>query len=171
VVFFYREVSNGLDFNYNSFTYFNFLEQVVRGVEIETALRPTDKLSLTANYTFISPTERTQSRKTFSDTSYNYLLRRAKHNINATVGYQLSKAAFISFTAKAASKRFDAGGYLANDVALNNYTLLGAYAEYRINKYFKFFADAQNITNKKFFDVRGFNSIPTTVNGGVTVNW
>ena len=171
LVFFYREVDNGLDFDYNTFTYFNFLQQIVRGLEVESSVKPTDRLSLTANYTYISPTEKTQSRKTFSDTTYNNLLRRAKHNLNATVGYQVCKPAFISLTAKAVSKRFDVGGFMANDAQLDSYVILGAYGEYKLNKYFKAFVDAQNITDKEFFDVRGYNSIPFTLNAGVTFNW
>ena len=98
-------------------------------------------------------------------------MRRAKHNLNATVGYQVCKPAFISLTAKAVSKRFDVGGFMANDAQLDSYVILGAYGEYKLNKYFKAFVDAQNITDKKFFDVRGYNSIPFTLNAGVTVNW
>ncbi len=171
VVFFYRDVDNGLDFDYNSFTYFNFLQQIVRGLEVETIIKPTEKLSLSGNYTYISPTETTQSRKTFSDTSYNHLLRRAKHNFNLTAGYQFTKDAFFSVSAKAVSKRFDTGGYMADDIALDSYVLFGAYGEYKINNHFKVFADAQNLTDKKFFDVRGYNTIPLTINGGITVNW
>jgi len=32
----------------------------------------------------------------------------------------------------------------------------------------KIFADFQNITNKKFFDLRGYNSIPFMFTGGVS---
>ena len=38
-------------------------------------------------------------------------------------------------------------------------------------KWIKIFADAQNITNKKFFDVYGYNSIPFIVNTGITFDW
>jgi len=48
---------------------------------------------------------------------------------------------------------------------------MGAYAEYKFKKYIKLFANAQNIFNKKFFDVRGYNSIPFLLNGGITFEW
>ena len=172
LVYFYREIKDGLDYDYNTYKYFNFLNQVVRGFEWESTVKPIDKLNINFNYTYISPTERTQSRVTVNDTSYNYLLRRAKHNFNISAGYQLTKAAYISINGKYVGSRFDVGGgYQEEDVELKSYFLLGAYTEYRFNKYIKAFVDAQNITNKKFFDIRGYNSIPFIVNGGITFNW
>ncbi len=171
LVFFYREIKDGLDFDYNSFTYFNFISQVVRGIELETVVKPTDKLDINFNYTYLSSSEKTQSRVTFKDTSYNHLLRRPAHNFNITAGYAVTKNAYVSVNGKYVSDRFDVGGYQADDIELESYFILGAHASYKFNKYLKVFVDAQNITNKKFFDIRGYNSIPFLLNGGLTFNW
>src|SRR5262249_45220076 len=112
--------------------------------------------------------EQTQSRKDFNDTTYHYLLRRPKNNLNFTVGFQPCRSFYISFSGKSVSKRFDIGGYQANDVLLDSYFLLVAYAEYKWKPKVKFFTDLQNITDKKFFDISGYNSIPFLVSGGVT---
>jgi vitamin B12 transporter len=72
---------------------------------------------------------------------------------------------------KTVSKRYDVGGYQLADVLLDKYFLLNAYAEYKVNDNLRFFADAQNLTDKKFFDIRGYNAIPLLVSGGVTFNW
>jgi vitamin B12 transporter len=168
VVYFHRDIKNGIDYNYATFQYFNFIKQSVNGLELEIAAKPTEHLSLTANYTLISGDEQTQSRKTFHDTSYNHLLRRPKHNINFNIGYQFTKALFVSVTAKSVSSRYDLGGYQQDDILLEKYFLLGAYAEYKCKPNLKFFADLQNITGKKFFDIRGYNAIPFLINGGVS---
>ena len=63
------------------------------------------------------------------------------------------------------------GDYQEADILLDSYFLMGAYAEYKFKKYIKLFANAQNIFNKKFFDIRGYNSIPFLINGGVTFEW
>jgi vitamin B12 transporter len=47
--------------------------------------------------------------------------------------------------------------------------LLNAYAEYKWKSYVKIFIDAQNITNQRFFDIRGYNAVPVMINGGVTI--
>lgn len=168
VVYFHRDIKNGIDYNYATFKYFNFVKQTVDGLEWELSATPISQLSITANYTLITGEENTQSRKSFNDTSYNHLLRRPKHNINLTIGYQFSKAVFASISAKSVSSRYDVGGYKQEDVLLDSYLLLGAYAEYKWKENVKFFADLQNITDKKFSDIRGFNAIPFLINGGIS---
>jgi vitamin B12 transporter len=171
LVLFYRNIDNGIDYSYTTFSYFNFAKQKVKGIEYEITLKPTQQLNITANYTFIAGNEATQSRVNFKDTSYDYFLRRPKNNINLTVGYQFNTALFVSISGKYVSDRYDVGGYKKADISLSSYFLLNAYAEYKLKDHFKFFADAQNITNKKFFDINGFNAIPFLFNAGLTFNW
>lgn len=171
-VFFNRKIANGIDYNYITFQYFNYVRQVVNGLEVEAAMKLVKELSITGNYTWIGSEETTQNRVTNKDTiTYNYSLRRPKHNFNVNVGWQPAEQLFFSLTGKYMSKRYDVGGYQMPDVLLNAYFIIGAHGEYIANSHVKFFADAQNITNKKFFDVRGYNSIPFLLNAGVTVNW
>ncbi len=168
LVYFYRTIKDGVDFNYVTFRYFNFVKQIVRGLEYEIKLQPVEKLDITANYTFLSSTETTQSRVTFKDTSYSYLLRRPRHNINVVVGYQFTEGLFASITGKYVGNRNDVGGYMKSDVGLKDYYMLNMYVEYKLKKHLKFFADAQNITNNKFFDIRGYNATPFMITGGAT---
>ena len=167
IVYFHRDIKNGIDFDYVNFKYFNFVKQTVNGLELELAAKPVKQLSISANYTLITGEEQTQSRKSFNDTSYSHLLRRPKHNINLNIGFQFSKEFFASISAKSVSSRYDVGGYMEEDVLLDNYILLNAYGEYKW-KSVRFFADLQNITGKKFFDLRGYNSIPFLINGGIS---
>jgi vitamin B12 transporter len=171
VVYFHRDIKNGIDYDYVNYKYFNFVKQIVDGVEVELAIQPVKNLSVTANYTLITGDEQTQSRKTVKDTTYGYLLRRPKNNFNINIGYQFTKAVFASISGKSVSSRHDVGGYRKEDVVLQSYFLLSAYAEYKCKSNIKFFADIQNMTNKKFFDIRGYNAIPFLINGGVTFNW
>ena len=168
VVYYHRDIKNGIDYNYSTSKYFNFVKQTVKGLELELSARPTQKLNISANYTLIIGNEQTQSRKSFNDTSYNHLLRRPKHNINLNIGYQFSKGLFASISAKSVSSRYDVGGYKNEDVLLDSYFLLSAYAEYKWGSNVKFFVDVQNVTKKKFFDIRGYNALPFLINGGIT---
>ncbi len=171
IVYFHRDIKDGIDFDYVNFKYYNFVKQTVNGLELELTANPVEKLHLSANYTLVMGNEETQSRKSTHDTTYEYFLRRPKHNVNANIGYQFTKEFFVSINAKSVSSRYDVGGYQAEDILLDSYFLLGAYAEYKYKSHLKFFTDLQNLTNKKFFDLRGYNSIPFLVNGGVTFNW
>ncbi|HLL42819.1 MAG TPA: TonB-dependent receptor [Segetibacter sp.] len=170
VLYFHRDIKDGIDFDNVNFKYFNYIKQTVNGAEFETKVEPLKNLTVTGNYTYLKPNEQSQSRVTFKDTTYHHLLRRPKHSFNLTVGYQFDNGLYISAAGKYVGNRYDAGGYEANDVLLDHYFLLNAYAEYKIKNYLKFFADAQNLTNEKFFDVRGYNSIPFLLNVGLTFN-
>lgn len=171
VVYFNRDINNGIDFNNILNRYFNINQQQVSGLEVETSIKPIKNLVVSLNYTYLNPEEKSQSRETFKDTTYSYLLRRPNHNLNVNIGYQYNKALFVSISGKSVGARYDVGGYKKKDVELDSYFLLGAYAEYRFKKYLKAFLDVQNITNTKFFDLRGFNAIPTVLNVGVSFNW
>lgn len=171
LVYFHRDIKNGIDYDYVNFKYFNFVKQTMNGVELELAVRPIKALSITANYTYIGGNETTQSRKSTNDTTYQYFLRRPKSSFNLNAGYQITKQLYAGISAKTVSNRYDVGGYQKEDVLLKSYFLLGAYAEYRLRSHLKFFADAQNITNKKFFDLRGYNAIPFMLNTGINFNW
>lgn len=170
LVYFYRDIKTGLDFNFVTFRYFNIPNQIVRGLEYEFSIAPTEQLNISGNYTYLNGTDFIQSRITTKDTAYQHLLRRPAHNVNLTIGYTPVKHIYVSLISKYVSERFDVGGFRRPDVALPGYFLLGAYAEYKPTASWKLFIDAQNITNTRFFDVRGFNSIPFIVHAGLTLN-
>ncbi|MCU0403372.1 MAG: TonB-dependent receptor [Chitinophagaceae bacterium] len=169
VVYFHRDIKNGIDFDNIQFTYFNFNRQTVNGIEFESSFRTLKGFSLTANYTLLLGQESMQSRISTKDTTYHYLLRRPKHNLNITAGYNLSEKVEFSLTGKYVSERYDAGGYQVADVKLDPYFLLNAHVSYTINATFRIFADAQNLLNNKFFDISGYNAIPFLLNAGVSV--
>ncbi len=171
LVVFHRVIDNGIEFDNVRFKYYNFIEQTVTGLELETSVKPAEGFTLTGNYTYLNPEEKSQSRLTAKDTTYPYLLRRPAHSANLTASYHFSNGLLVSATGKYVSSRYDMGGYQVPDVVLDDYFLLNAYAEYKLTPYLKLFADAQNITNRKFFEVRGYNAIPFLLNGGVTFNW
>ena len=170
LLLFYRDLTAAIDYNNNTYQYFNYASQTVRGIQYEVSLKPIKQISITGNYTYISANQSTESRLTNNDTAYNYAIRIPKHTANITIGYQITPALFVSVSGKYVSKRYDAV-YSMSDVTLDSYTIFGTSAQYSLNKHIKLFADGQNITNKKFFDIYGFNSIPALFNGGITVNW
>lgn len=172
LVLFNRQINNGIDYNYITFKYFNYVKQTVNGLELETTVSPVKQMRITANYTFLHSEEITQNRITTKDTiTYDYLLRRPKHTLNISLGLDLAPGLYCSVSGKYVSKRYDIGGYRKADVALDSYFIVGAYIEYNLNTHLKFFADGQNLTNQQFFDIRGFNSIPLLLNTGLNFKW
>ena len=170
-VYFYRIIDNGIDYNYINYQYFNYVKQNVNGLEFEVNYKPSSNININFNYTYLSPKETTQNRATNKDTvTYNYLLKRPNNNFNVSLGWQATTQLYLSISRKYAGKRYDAGGYKKADVALSDYFIMGASATYELDKHVKFFFDVQNIFNTQFFDVYGYNSIPTLVNIGLTLH-
>ncbi|HSC54710.1 MAG TPA: TonB-dependent receptor [Phnomibacter sp.] len=171
LLYFYRDITDGIDFDNINYSYFNISKQKVQGLELESSYNPTNSVSIKLNYTFLHPTENVQSRMTFKDTTYDYLLRRPTHQLNATVGWNITEAFYASLNGKYVSDRYDAAGYMVPDAKMNAYGLLGAYFEYKLpNNHPKFFLDLQNITNKHFVDTYGYNTIPFNIQCGVTLS-
>ena len=171
VVLFYREINDGMDFDYINYKYFNFNRQIVRGIEYEGVLKICSALQVSGNYTFVTGSDNTQSRVTFNDTSYNYLLRRPRHQLNGTISYQPISKISLNISARYVSDRFDTGGFASKDLSLSSYWLINAYLDYKPKEWIRFFIDGQNLTNRKFFDLRGFNSIPLMIQAGATFEW
>jgi vitamin B12 transporter len=172
LVFFHRNIKNGIDYNYISFQYFNFVQQRVQGLEWENTVVMGKKWNLVANYTYLSAQEETQNRLTNKDTiEYQYLLRRPKHQVNMQLAFHPHESVTLQVSGRYVSERFDVGGFRRPDAALDAYFLLGAYASWQVTPMVRFYADVQNLGNTKFFDIRGYNSIPRLYTAGVHINW
>lgn len=171
LVLFRRNIRNGIDFDNVAFRYYNFIRQRVNGAEAEVSWKPGAGLSFSANYTYLHPEERAQSRLTAKDTVYGYLLRRPDHSVNLTAVKAFGRGLLVSVSGKWVSSRYDLGGYRVPDVLLDDYLLLNAYAEWKFGAHLKVFADAQNLTGATFYEVRGYNALPFLFNTGVTLEW
>jgi vitamin B12 transporter len=174
VTYFARKINNGLDFNYFTYRYFNYNKETDHGVEWESKIHITDKIMLTANYTWLKAKEQSQSRITYNDTTYQYALRRPEHTVNITLGAEPMKQIYISVSGHYESRRYDIGGYDAYfnplpDATLKSFFIVNAYAEYRLKGFLKFFIDGKNVFNRKFFTIYGYNSIPALLVAGGTI--
>jgi vitamin B12 transporter len=171
-VIFSRQITSGIDYNFVDFKYFNFVEQRVNGFEFESNLDINKALHLNMNYTYLSGQELTQNRETNKESiTYPYLLRRPAHNLNLTLNYEISTKLFASLSSKSLSARYDIGGYEQADVVLPPYTIFSGYGAYKMNDKVSFFIDAQNLFNKKFFDIYGYQSIPFIISTGINLKF
>ena len=90
--------------------------------------------------------------------------------MNLGVGFQVTNDLYVNISGKYVSSRYDIGGYMAKDQKLEEYFIANAYAEYSLKKIIKIFGNFQNITDKKFFDLAGYNSIPFMFTAGITIH-
>ncbi|HUS02318.1 MAG TPA: TonB-dependent receptor [Chitinophagaceae bacterium] len=172
VVVFKRDIKNVFAFYTDPVTfagkYINEDRQEDHGVETEIFLGISDKINLSANYTWVTGKIFTKNF-TGRDTAYNNFYRKPSHTLNVRINYQVMKDLFLSGHFKTISKFYEAR-FNAAPYEMKGYYTLDIYSEYKINKKCKLFADVQNITDQQYFDIRGFNSKRFNFNAGINLN-
>ena len=170
-VYYNRNIKNGIDFNNINYKYFNFIQQKVNGIEVEIQHPLNDQHNFSLNYTLMNGKETNQNRITNTDTvTYDYLLKRPKHSLNAQWNYTINKKWNASLLGRFISERKDVGGYGAPDVTLSYFTLLNAAIQYKWSRRLVVFANGQNLLNDNFSEVNGYNAIGRMVQFGIRLN-
>jgi vitamin B12 transporter len=169
VVAFDRKIKDAIVYG-PAFTNINQDKQHDKGFEIEPAFFITKSLTIRTFYAFNDGKVTTVSGG--KDTSYFNLIRRPRHSVGINIGYQVTKNLFLSSNFKTFSKRtdlfFDPVTFAASIVNLKSYVLLDIYAEYKFAKdQLKLFADFKNITNSKYTEVFGYNTLRFNINAGL----
>ena len=173
-VVFARKVSDVIFFFYNPVTYtsqyINQDRQKDHGFELEATYKVGNATTVKAFYTYT--TGEITTRQAGKDTTYDNLLRRPKSSIGINLGSQVCKNFFISTNVMSAGERKDA--YFDNTTfatvytTLKSYVLWDIYAEYGfIKNKLKLFTDLRNITNSKYTEISGFNTLGFNGYGGV----
>jgi vitamin B12 transporter len=160
VVLYNRNIKNGIDYNYVDYNFFNFIQQKVKGIELESNWHPNAHNQFNLRYTYLDGQETNQNRVTTVDTiTYPYLLKRPAHTAGIQWQHQINTKLSWSISANYTSKRYDVGGYATKDVTLSDYTLVHFHAQYLARKHWTLFADGQNITNTSFQEIYGYNTM------------
>ena len=175
---FKRDVKDVIFFYFNPTTfqsqYINQDKQKDHGAELELSFKPTKNISLKAFYSFVDGKINTvQNGK---DTTYFNLIRRPKHSIGVNAGVRVTEKLFVSSNLSWFDKRkdayFDAMTFQTVNVVLDSYILLDVYAEYAFCKNkLKVFADLRNISDSKYSETAGFNTLGFNGYGGVRFNF
>ena len=167
IVYFNRTINNGIDYNYIDYNFFNFIKQKVNGIEIELNHRLPHGQSVGVNYTLLNGQETNQNRITTTDTiTYNYLLKRPKHNLQMMYNIAFNPKWQASLSGRFISSRYDVGGYATQDVKLDYYTLFNAHIQYQASKGLSFYVDMQNILQDQFQEIYGYNAMGRNIQFG-----
>ncbi len=169
-VYFIRNVKDNIEFfsagppNYESY-YINADEQKDKGFELEANV-DFGKVRLNANYTNQDGFLETKADN--KDTSYFNQYRRPNKTINLNVGIDICKNWTVNAGVQSIGKRFEAVFGSAPEEMPAYYTW-NLYSTYAITKKIKLFADLKNITDEKYFEVKGYNSRRFNFMAGISV--
>jgi len=158
VLYFDRKEEDFVFFDNASFQYGNAFNTVnAKGLEMEINWNPASALIVDANYTF---TER----------SGDNAIRIPKHKINMNIGYQLSEPWYAAMSYAYTGSRPDTDFNTFTDVTLDPFGLLGFYMSYALipNRLTVFF-NGNNLLNKEFTEVLGFNTRGRNIDVGFSL--
>ncbi|HEV9035933.1 MAG TPA: TonB-dependent receptor, partial [Puia sp.] len=169
-VFFQRHTKDEIIFTYDA-TYYNgfYINQDRQddyGMEWEVSWKA-GPWSLTGNYTYITGKGTTLSGG--KDTSFYNLYRQPKNLLNLKAGWQPDEGLYISLSLRTVGKRIEPV-YGSAPIPVASYYTLNGYAEYRLAKTWKFFLDLENLTDRQYFDIPGFNSKRFNFMAGIAVH-
>lgn len=160
---FQRKIKNGIDYDYSTYTYFNYGEQNARGIEMEVGYR-NDNWHFNVNYTLmksaVSTAKFAYDAGSFSyvnvgDTVYSQLYRVPASSLNASASWQVNKKLHLSIFQRVAGKRYEPI-FDSAPVELKPYATTDLFGEYQIGKRIRVYGALKNMWNAQYQEVLGF---------------
>ncbi len=177
VTYFNRSVKDAIAFFTDPVTfqsyYINQDKQKDHGIELESSVQLCRSTLLKLFYTYTDGSITTKNNG--KDTTYFNLIRRPKSSFGVSLGSNITKQLYISTGINVVGKRTDItydAFFNQVEISLKSYVLWNVYAEYALmKKGLKFFTDLHNITNAKYTEVYGFNTMGFNASVGIRFNF
>ncbi len=149
-----------ISFDPSSFIFENIAEATTQGFESFVQVEPIDEVTLKLNYTFTEADD---------DTNNTRLLRRAKHRAVFDLAVRPCEKLQTNLNVLVVGNREDNdfSAFPAERVRLGGYTVVNLAAEYELHKHVNIFAHADNLFDKDYQEVFGFNTPSATFYGGL----
>ncbi len=142
--------------------YENFDKENDQGLEVEPSYKY-KILTVSGFYSFVDGTAVRNGVNTYG------LLRRPKQSFGLQAAVQATQKLYVSANFRSYGQRGDYN-YPTN-VTLPAYQLLDAYAQYGINAKVKVFVNANNILDKRYQEIYGYNTMGANFNAGVSFSF
>lgn len=175
LTWFQRDISDLVAYDYVR-GFFNQSRQEDQGLELDLRMKLSDRLQLSATYTFLDGKVRTPLTET-RDTTYNNLFRRPDNQFSFALNFKPGKHWNFDLHWQHTGIRQDlffnpANFYIAEQVELDAFGLLNFYGSWDVRpNRLRVYLDVKNITNRKFQEVYGFASLPRNFTLGAQWNW
>ncbi|HEX4694681.1 TonB-dependent receptor plug domain-containing protein [Sphingomonas sp.] len=164
VTWFQRDTRDQIDFDLGTFTYGNILRARAQGVEFALAVRPSDRLTLSASYSFIGSKNRGPADVNFGKD----LARRPRQSASASVDWKTPIGLSVGSTVLMVGDSFDDAG---NFNRLDGYVVAGVRAEMPIGNKFALYGRVDNLFDANYQVVRGYGTPGRAAYGGMRVRF
>lgn len=154
-----RRTRNQIDFDLFSYGYNNIARSRGKGVEAEIELRPSDRLTLSANYSYTDSEGRQENVAT-----YSRLLRRPVHSVNMAVDWK----AFDSFDIGASLRMVsDSRDGFGGTTRIDGFALASIRAAVPVTEYLELYGRVENLFDAEYQTVAGYNAYGRNAHVGV----
>lgn len=147
---FQRRTQNMIDFDLFFFRYNNIIRSRAKGIETFVELRPSDRVSVRANYSYVDSEKR-------EDGAVNFVrhLRRPLHSLNASIDWIASGKLKLGADLRLASDSLDGFG---GSVRMDGYALVGIRAAYEISDAIELYGRVENAGDTEYQTVAGYKA-------------
>jgi vitamin B12 transporter len=156
---FQRRTRNMIDFDLFFFRYNNIIRSRAKGIEAFVELRPSDRLSVRTNYTYVDSEKREDSAAAFVRH-----LRRPVHSLNASVDWNAFDTVKLGADLRLASDSLDGFG---GSIRMDGYALVGLRASVPLGESLELYGRVENLTDVNYQTVAGYGSYGRNAHIGV----
>jgi vitamin B12 transporter len=142
--------------------YANISRAAAHGVELQSTLDLTDRITLMANYTLTETEDQSPGSPTYGEE----LIRRPKNAANASLTYRWSFPLTGNIAVRYAGPSFDDGAY-GGRVELGGYVLADVRWSYAIRDRLEVYARVENLTGKHYETIYEYGTLGRVAYAGV----
>ncbi len=143
VTYYHNLIDQAIDWNWNTWKYYNVGKIMTRGWETSASFEPLAWLSFDASYTYTEAIDETPG----GANEGNYLIYRPKHTGSASLNIKPSEKLNVNVNAQYTGKRYR---QTDNKSDMPDYTLVNLAASYQAADWFEIFGRIDNLTNKRY---------------------
>jgi vitamin B12 transporter len=156
---FQRRTRNQIDFDLSSFTYNNIFRARAKGVETFIEVRPSDRLSVRANYTYVDAEGRQEGAP-----AYQRLLRRPTQSLNASIDWNAFDKVKLGTDLRVASGSLDGFG---GTIRMDGYALVTVRAAVPVTDQIELYGRVENATDTDYETVAGYGTYGRNAHVGI----
>lgn len=163
VTYFYNNFDDLIDFDPNTFKFMNIDKARTEGFEGFIEGQLSEQVSIRGNYTLTN---------TLNRTTYEELLRRARHKFGAQLRYLPVEGAVLRIDLLYVGERADTdfSTYPASPVTLGGYTTVNVSGNFTIRDGVELFTRIENLFDRNYQEVLGFGTPGISAFGGIRVS-